>query len=77
MRIAMFSSESLHSISSGGLGVHVTELAAGLQRRGHDLHVITRRKEDQNYYDCIDGVHYHRVDHGLSENDVECMDFMC
>ena len=77
MRIAMFSSESLHSISSGGLGVHVTELAAGLQRRGHDLHVITRRKEDQNYYDCIDGVHYHRVDHGLSENDVECMDYMC
>ena len=77
MRIAMLSSESLHSISSGGLGVHVTELAAGLQRRGHDLHVITRRKEDQNYYDCIDGVHYHRVDHGLSENDVECMDFMC
>lgn len=77
MRIAMFSSESLHSISSGGLGVHVTELAAGLQRRGHELHVITRRKEDQNYYDCIYGVHYHRVDHGLSENDVECMDYMC
>jgi glycosyltransferase involved in cell wall biosynthesis len=73
----MFSSESLHSISSGGLGVHVTELAAGLQRRGHEMHVITRRKEDQNYYDCIDGVHYHRVDHGLSENFVECMDYMC
>ncbi|MBL8107784.1 MAG: glycosyltransferase, partial [Anaerolineales bacterium] len=47
MRIALFSSESLHSISSGGLGVHVTELAAGLQRRGHDPHVITRRKDDQ------------------------------
>ncbi len=77
MRIAMFSSESLHSISSGGLGVHVAELAAGLQRRGHELHVITRRKEDQNYYDCIDGVHYHRVDHGLSENFVECMDYIC
>ncbi|MFO1371995.1 MAG: glycosyltransferase family 4 protein [Candidatus Competibacteraceae bacterium] len=73
----MFSSESLHSISSGGLGVHVTELAAGLQRRGHDIHVITRRKEEQNYYDCIYGVHYHRIDHGLSENDVECMDYMC
>ena len=27
MRIAMFSSESLHSITTGGLGVHVTELA--------------------------------------------------
>jgi len=77
MRIAMFSSESLHSISEGGLGVHVTELAAGLQRRGHDMHVITRRGEGgQNYYDLIDGVHYHRVDHGLSENFVECMDYM-
>jgi glycosyltransferase involved in cell wall biosynthesis len=77
MRIAMLSSESLHSISSGGLGVHVTELAAGLQRRGHDMHVITRRREDQSYYDHIDGVHYHRVDHGLSDNFVECMDYMC
>ena len=77
MRIAMLSAESLHSISSGGLGVHVTELAAGLHRRGHELHVITRRKEDQNHYDGIDGVHYHRVDHGLSENFVECMDDMC
>ena len=77
MRVAMFSSESLHSISSGGLGVHVTELAAGLQRRGHEIHVITRRRENQNHYDCIDGVHYHRVEHGLSENDVECMDYMC
>ncbi len=77
MRVAMFSSESLHSISSGGLGVHVTELAAGLERRGHEIHVITRRKEGQHDYDQIDGVHYHRIDHGTSENFVECMDFMC
>jgi glycosyltransferase involved in cell wall biosynthesis len=77
MRIAMFSSESLHSIAAGGLAVHVTELAAGLQRRGHELHVITRRQDDQNFYDPIEGVHYHRVDHGMSENDVECMDYMC
>jgi glycosyltransferase involved in cell wall biosynthesis len=77
MRVAIFSSESLHSISSGGLGVHVTELAAGLERRGHEIHVITRRKEGQHDYDQIDGVHYHRVDHGMSENFVECMDFMC
>src|SRR5512132_2701126 len=76
MRVAMFSSESLHSIATGGLGVHVTELAAGLQRRGHDVHVITRRN-GQHHYDCIDGVHYHRVDHGLSDNFVECMEYMC
>ncbi len=76
MRIALLSAESLHSITSGGLGVHVTELAAGLHRRGHELHVITRRKEGQNDYDAIDGVYYHRIDHGLSENFVECMDNM-
>jgi glycosyltransferase involved in cell wall biosynthesis len=77
MRVAIFSSESLHSISSGGLGVHVTELAAGLERRGHEIHVITRRTEGQHDYDHIDGVHYHRINHGMSENFVECMDFMC
>lgn len=77
MRVAMLSWESLHSIFVGGVGVHVTELAAGLQRRGHEMHVITRRKENQNYFDLVDGVHCHRVDHGLSENFVECMDFMC
>ena len=77
MRVAMFSSESLHSICLGGLGVHVTELAAGLRRRGHELHVITRRKETQGDYESIGGVHYHRIDHGLSDSEVESMAFMC
>lgn len=77
MRVALFSWESLHSISIGGLGVHVTELAAGLERRDHDIHVFTRRKPGQNNYDQIDGVHYHRIDHGISDNFVECMDLMC
>ncbi len=77
MRVAMFSWESLHSISIGGLGVHVTELAAGLERRGHEIHVFTRRGPDQSHYDRIDGVHYHRIDHGIDYNFVECMDWMC
>ena len=77
MRVAVFSWESLHSINVGGLGVHVTELAAGLERRAHDIHVFTRRQEWQNHYDRIDGVHYHRVDHGISDNFVQCMDWMC
>ena len=71
MRVAMFSWESLHSISIGGLGVHVTELAAGLERRGHEIHVFTRRGPDQSHYDRIDGVHYHRIDHGIDYNFVE------
>lgn len=77
MRIAVFAWESLHSISLGGLGVHATELSAGLERRGHEIHVFTRRGQDQPTYDRIDGVHYHRVDHGISDNIVETMDWMC
>ncbi len=77
MRIAMFSWESLHSIFMGGLGVHVTELAAGLERRGHEVHVITRRGPGQEDYDQIEGVHYHRIDHGLCDNFVESMNMMC
>jgi len=42
LRIAILSWESLHSISIGGIAVHVTELASALERKGHDVHVFTR-----------------------------------
>lgn len=77
MRVAVFSWESLHSITHGGLGVYATELAAGIERRGHEVHVFTRRGPQQGTYARIDGVHYHRVDHGISNNFVETMDWMC
>lgn len=73
----MFASESLHSICLGGLGVHVTELAAALQRRGHEPHVITRRKNAQNDKDCIGGVYYHRVDVPAGADELESTAFMC
>jgi len=60
MRIGLFSWESLHSIPVGGLAVHVTELAAALVRRRHEVHVFTRIGPNQNMYEIIDGVHYHR-----------------
>lgn len=60
MRIAMLSWESLHSIRVGGMAPHVTELAAALQRLGHDVHVFTRMGEGQSRYDLVEGVHYHR-----------------
>ena len=60
MRIAFLSWESLHSIPVGGVAVHVTELAAALERRGHEVHVFTRLGAWQNTYEFIDGVHYHR-----------------
>lgn len=77
MRIALFSWETLHSIAVGGVGVHVTELAAGLQRRGHEVHVFTRQGHQQPKYDNIHGVHYHRCAFPLSSNFVDEINNMC
>ncbi len=60
MKIALLSWESLHSVAVGGVAPHVTELAAGLQRRGHEVHVYVRLGEGQSTYDVVDDVHYHR-----------------
>jgi glycosyltransferase involved in cell wall biosynthesis len=68
MRIALCAWESLHSIAVGGLAVHVTELAAGLERAGHEVHVFTRRGPLQQAYERIYGVHYHRVAHALHQD---------
>jgi glycosyltransferase involved in cell wall biosynthesis len=77
MRIALFSWEALHSIAVGGVGVHVTELAAALQRRGHDVHVFTRQGPGQSHYDCVHGVHYHRCSFALNPNFVDEVNNMC
>lgn len=61
MKIAFFAWESLHTVSVGAVAAHVTELAAALERRGHEVHVFARIGEGQRVYDVIDGVHYHRV----------------
>ena len=60
MRIAFFAWESLHSVAIGGVASHVTELAAALQRRGHEVHVFVRLGEGQTTYQVIDAIHYHR-----------------
>lgn len=77
MRIAMLSWESLHSISVGGVGVHVTELAAALERKGHELHVFTRMGGGQPHYARVDGVHYHRCPFDLHPNFVDEVNNMC
>ncbi|MGC4069918.1 MAG: glycosyltransferase family 4 protein [Polyangiaceae bacterium] len=61
MKIAFFAWESLHTVAVGSVASHVTELAAALERRGHEVHVFARIGEGQRVYDVIDGVHYHRV----------------
>jgi len=61
MRIAFFSWEAVHSVFVGGIGLHVTELACALERKGHEIHVFTRMaRHDHTPYECIHGVHYHR-----------------
>lgn len=77
MRIAMFSWETLHSIPVGGIGVHVTELAAAMQRRGHEMHVFTRIGQGQKDYEVIDGVHYHRCSFALNPCFVDEVNNMC
>jgi len=60
MKIAVLAWESLHSIAVGGVAVHVTELAAALERRGHEVHAFVRLGVGQPTYERIDGVHDHR-----------------
>jgi glycosyltransferase involved in cell wall biosynthesis len=73
----MLSWESLHSISVGGISQHVTELAAALERAGHDVHVFTRQAPGQRHYDWIDGVHYHRCSYAGHPDFVDDVNNMC
>src|SRR5262249_4831268 len=68
---------TLHSIAVGGVAVHVTELAAALQRRGHEVHVFTRQGPGQAAYENVHAVHYHRCPFGLSPNFVDEVNNMC
>jgi glycogen synthase len=78
MRIALLSWETLHSVSVGGVAVHVTELAAALERKGHEVHVFTRmRWANDWHYDRIHGVHYHRVPYGGHPDFIEDTTNMC
>jgi len=77
MRIAILSWESLHSIAVGGVAAHVTELAAALEKRGHEVHVFTRIAQGQRHYDWIAGVHYHRCHYPPHHEFVDDVNNMC
>jgi len=78
MKIAFFSWEAVHSIFVGGIGVHVTDLACALERKGHEVHVFTRMaKADQLPYECIHGVHYHRCSYAPNPDFIEEVTNMC
>ncbi|VVB68619.1 D-inositol-3-phosphate glycosyltransferase [uncultured archaeon] len=75
MRIGMLSWESLYSIKVGGVAPHVSELSEALARRGHEVHVFTRRGDFESY-DKINGVHYQRADVESSGDVLAQMDRM-
>jgi len=75
MRIGMLSWESLYSIKVGGVAPHVSELSEALVKRGHEVHIFTRRG-DFDTYDKINGVHYQRVDFDCSGDILDQMDNM-
>ncbi len=59
LRVGMFSWESLHSVTVGGVSPHVTELADTLSAIGHEVHIFTQSGWMRDY-DEINGVHYQR-----------------
>ncbi len=73
----MFSWETLHSQPVGGVAVHVTELAAALERRGHEVHVFTRPGYGSGGVSRIDGVWYHYCPHNLNRSFVDEIQEMC
>jgi glycosyltransferase involved in cell wall biosynthesis len=78
MRIALFSWEAIHSISVGGVAIHVTELACALERKGHEVHIFTRMgSHDQPWYERIHGVHYHRCPFDTNPDFIEEINNMC
>lgn len=77
MKVALLAWESLHSIPVGGVAVHVTGLAAALERKGHEVHVFTRMGTGQPSYERIFGVHYHRCGFPLDPDFVEEINKMC
>ena len=77
MRVAILSWESLHSVAVGGVASHVTELAAALCHRGHDVHLFTRIGPNQSRHEQIDGVYYHRCPHEPHPDFVQEIQNMC
>ncbi len=76
MRIGMFSWESLYSIRVGGVAPHVSEISEALARRGHEVHIFTRRGDFESY-DKINGVNYQRAEADSSGDILAQMDRMC
>lgn len=78
LKIALCAWESLYSVAVGGVAPHVSELARGLSKLGHEAHLYVRMgASNQKHYEIIDGVHVHRVPIELNSDFVkECVPVM-
>jgi glycogen(starch) synthase len=61
LRIAAFATTSLHSGEEGQLSRFVTELAAGQNREGHEVHVFVPATDKLAEDRKIDGIQYHAL----------------
>src|SRR5208283_1987330 len=75
IRIGMFSWESLYSIRVGGVSPHVSELSEALAAEGHEVHLFTRSRENDD--EIINGIYYHGVACDQYGGIVEQMNRMC
>ena len=60
MRILYVASDQQLPGTSGG-SVHVHEVAHGLEKRGHEVHVVVRREDARPETESQGGVHVHRI----------------
>lgn len=76
LRIGLFTWEAQYGLKVGGITPHITALSEGFAKRGHEVHVFTRRGSWSDS-DTIHGVHHQRVPEDYAGNIVEQMDRMC
>ncbi|EPR57846.1 glycosyltransferase [Toxoplasma gondii GT1] len=77
LSVALFSWESLHTHAVGGVAPHVTELAAGLARQGHEVHIFVRATGMEAVTTVHFDVTYHQCTFNLDRDFVKEMGNMC
>ncbi|MCD6371577.1 MAG: glycosyltransferase family 4 protein [Candidatus Aenigmarchaeota archaeon] len=77
MKIAIFSWESLYSIPAGGISYVIDGLARALRDLRHEIHIFTRIGPNQQIYEMIDNIRYHRCPFAFNSNFVHEMKNMC
>ncbi|MHB8762935.1 MAG: glycosyltransferase family 4 protein [Deferrisomatales bacterium] len=61
IRICLFCQEDVLT-PQGGIGTYVRNLGLALAAKGHDVHVISRRRGHAPRFEAIDGLQLHRVE---------------